>query len=71
MSTPPIRLTVRCPWRMHLEVDTDDRVRMKCRDCTRKAGHPVYHEITLRELRDRMGTITLTDSEVENHQKAA
>ena len=71
MSGDPIRLVVRCRRRILLEVEESGTLLMKCRDCTKAHGRPVYHEVTIADLQDRRGLLTLPDPEAENHPKAA
>lgn len=71
MSDEPIRLTVRCQRRIHLDVDADGMVRLKCRDCSRAQGRPVYHEIAVGDLAIRRGVVSLPGSCPEDRPEAA
>lgn len=71
MSEDPVRLVVRCRRRILAEVDAEGMVLMKCRDCSKAYGRPVYHEVTIADLQDRRGLLTIPDPDAENHPKAA
>ncbi|MGC4106431.1 MAG: hypothetical protein QM753_08760 [Thermomicrobiales bacterium] len=71
MSQEKIRLTVRCQHRVVLEVDDAGLIVVKCRDCSRATGKPVFHRVSPVELRERRGVVHLHDSDAENHQRVA